>query len=98
MIYSFAILLMLGVGAMIWAIWTSYRSAFSDSLGTLRQWRQWHHDSLAWSRADAALKPGERRWRIRRKLSAMAPKPARAVVELVRWVEACGAGPPVPTV
>jgi len=40
MIYSFAILLMLGVGAMIWAIWTSYRSAFSDSLGTLRQWRQ----------------------------------------------------------
>lgn len=28
----------------------------------------------------------------RRKLSAMAPKPARAVVELVRWVEACGAG------
>lgn len=28
----------------------------------------------------------------RRRLSAMAPKPARAVVELVRWVDACGAG------
>ena len=88
MIYSFAILLMLGVGAMIWAIWTSYRSAFSDSLGTLRQWRQWHHDSLAWSRADAALKPGERRWRIRRKLSAIESATPELLSFLARAIRA----------
>jgi len=88
MIYIFAVLLMLGVAAMIWAIWTSYRSVFSENLSALRQWREWHHDSLAWSRADAAVTPGERRWHIRRKLSSIEAATPELLSFLARAIRA----------
>jgi tight adherence protein B len=88
MIYSFSLLLILGLGAMIWAIWTSYRSALGESLGVLRQWRQWHHDSIAWSRADSAATPSAGRWRMRRSLGSIEAATPELLSFLARAIRA----------
>jgi Flp pilus assembly protein TadB len=60
MLYLFSLFVLVGASALLWSLWQGLRSPMKRSVESFQAWRQWHQESLTWSRPLAVKNPDGR--------------------------------------